>query len=74
MNSKDGLTLLAVTLLLLIVAMLGDGMTRRNVETGWRVICPARGSGIDSLVKWTRDLRDAVPEIPLRMQPGTAIR
>lgn len=74
MNSKNGLTLLAVTLLLLIVAMLGDEMTRRNVGIGWWVICPARGTGFDSLVKWTRDLRDAVPEIPLRRQHGTAIR
>lgn len=56
MNSRNGLTLLLVTLVLLTGALLNHGGTRRALGTGWRVIFLPQAAKVEPVVKGTRDL------------------
>ena len=56
MNSRNGLTLVMVTLLLLTAALLNHDGTRRAVGIGWRVIDPVLGPRMEAVVRRADDL------------------
>ncbi len=56
MNSRNGLKLLAVTLLLLGAALLNHDGTRRSVGQGWRMVHAPQSARLEAVVKGAREL------------------
>lgn len=55
MNTRNGLALISVTVVLLAAAMIGDEEVRKSTGIGCRKTCPLDAARVHSLVKLVHD-------------------